>query len=138
METRLVRSRGFDPEKAPQLTSSRAAAEVAGKLVQSDRERLLALYLNTQNRLIGVQQVSVGARSSALVPPDAVLRAALLANAAGVILVHNHPSGRAEPSPEDKEMFRRLRDAGRLMDINVLDALVVADGRHTSLADLGV
>lgn len=138
METRLVRSRGFDPAAAPAITSSAAVADVARKLTRSDRERVLALYLNTQNRLVGVQQVSVGARASSLVPPDAILRTALLTNAAGLILVHNHPSGRADPSPEDKEVFRRLRQAGDLVDVKVLDHVVVADGRHVSMADLGV
>jgi len=138
VETRLVRSRGYRPDQLPAIASSQDVAALARRLPESDRERSLALYLDAKNRVIGVQQLSIGARSATLIPVDALLRTALLTNAAGMILVHNHPSGDATPSREDIAIFRRLREAGDLVDVRALDAVVVANGTHRSIAEMGV
>lgn len=137
VETRLVRSRGYRPDRLPTITSPADVAALARKLPDSDRERTLALYLNAQNRVVGVQQLSVGARSATLVPIDAVIRTALLANAAGFVLVHNHPSGDPTPSRPDADIYRRLKAAAELVDIRALDAVVVANGQYRSLEEQG-
>lgn len=138
VETRLVRSRGFDPTKAPQISRPAQVAELVRKLAGSDRERFFAFYLDTQNRVIGIQQVGIGGRDYAPAPPDVVMRAAILANAAGVIIVHNHPSGVPEPSAADRQGFRDLKAAGKLLAVEVLDAVVVANGTFVSLRDRGL
>jgi len=137
VETRLIRSRGYDPATAPQISEPAQAVALAAKLTQSDRERILVFYLSTQNRVLGIQQLSVGALASALAPVDAILRTALLAGAAGFIVVHNHPSGDPTPSGPDKDLHQRLTRAAELVDLRLLDSVVVGDGRWTSLRDRG-
>src|SRR5207302_8829691 len=109
-----------------------AIKEEFGRL---DREVFLALVLDGKNQLLGFNQVSVGSLSAALVHPREVFKAAILANAAAIILVHNHPSGDPEPSPEDRAITGRLKEAGELLGIKVLDHVVIGDGRYVSFAD---
>ncbi len=138
IETRLVRSRGYRPDRLPLISSPADVAALSRRITDSDRERSLALYLNAQNRVIGVQQLTVGARSATLIPVDTLLRTALLTNAAGMILVHNHPSGDVTPSREDIAIYRRLKDAGALVDVRALDAVVVGNGQYRSIEEMGV
>jgi len=77
----------------------------------------------------------VGTRNGSLVHPREVFKPAILSNAAAVLLIHNHPAGDPEPSAEDKAITRRLKEAGEILGINVLDHLVVGDGRYVSFAD---
>lgn len=100
-----------------------------------DRERFSVVLLDGKNRVLGIHIVSVGSLTAALVHPREVFKAAILANAASVILVHNHPSGDPEPSAEDRALTARLRQAGELLGITVLDHVVIGDGSYTSLAE---
>jgi DNA repair protein RadC len=101
-----------------------------------DREQFVAVILDGRNRILGFNLVSVGTLTSALVHPREVFKPAILANAAAIVLVHNHPSGDPEPSDEDKALTQRLKQAGDLMGIRVLDHVVIGDGRYVSLAEL--
>ena len=74
---------------------------------------------------------------STLVHPREVFKAAMLANAAAIVLAHNHPSGDPTPSPDDMALTRRLVDAGRLIGVDVLDHIVIGDGRHVSFRERG-
>ncbi len=111
----------------------RHAADVA-KLLSStignaDREHFVAVYLDTRHRVTHVHTVSVGHLSGAQVHPREVFKGAMLANAAALVVGHNHPSGDVNPSPEDRRIHERLRSAGELLGIEVLDAIVVGPGR---------
>ena len=117
-------------------------AEVAALLWRyfrdADREHFAALLLDTKNQLIGVTTISVGDLSSALVHPREVFKAAILANAASILLAHNHPSGDPTPSPEDVAVSRRLHEAGEILGIALLDHVVIGDGaRFVSLKEKG-
>lgn len=101
-------------------------------------ERFLVLLLNTKNRLLKVETVGVGTLNASLVHPREVFRAAIRAAAAAVIVSHNHPTGDPSPSPEDVELTRRLADAGRLVGIDLLDHVIVGEGRFLSLREEGV
>lgn len=103
----------------------------------ADREFVWAVLLNNQNRVIGVEEISRGSLTAALLHPREVFKAALLANAANVILVHVHPGGSPTPSAEDLAITKRLREVGELMGIPLLDHLVIGHGRYTSLRDDG-
>jgi hypothetical protein len=138
VETKLVRSRAWDPELDMRIGRPGDAIDVSRKIEGSDRERVLALYLDTKNNLVGVQQVSIGERSAAMIAPDVVYRTAVLTNSAGIIMIHNHPSGSVEASPEDIAAAQRLRDGARLMDVEVLDFIVVGDGRSNSFKERGL
>lgn len=137
VETKLARASGWDPELEARITSAESVYDVARRIEGSDRERLLALYLNTNNDLIGVQEAAIGGRGYAAVPVDSILRAGLLSNAAGIVLVHNHPSGKTDFSEQDKKISTQLNDAAKLMDMRLLDHVVIADGKFVSLRDEG-
>lgn len=111
------------------------AAEALGEhLAGADREHLAILMLDAKNQLLGVHTVSIGVLTGALVTPREVFKAAILANAASVIVGHNHPSGDPTPSPEDYLVTERLRASGELLDIPVADHVVLgAHGSFTSL-----
>jgi DNA repair protein RadC len=119
-----------------------ASGDVAtfmGSLVADyDRESFWVVLLNGKNRAIGVNLVSLGALTAALVHPREVLKPAILGNAAAMILVHNHPSGDPAPSGEDLALTRRLCEASELVGIRVLDHIIIGhDGAYRSLADEG-
>jgi DNA repair protein RadC len=123
----------------PSLTSPEAAAEVlVAELAGADRELCLAALLDTKHRLLEIATVSVGSIDHTFMSPREVFRDALLANAAALVLAHNHPSGDPEPSRDDELVTRRLVRAGELIGVEVLDHLVVGGRRWTSLARRGV
>lgn len=105
---------------------------------QADREEFLAVLVDNKNSMLGYNVVSVGSLTSALVHPREVYKPAILANAASVILVHNHPSGDPAPSPEDMEITKRLKETGEVLGIKVLDHIVIGDGRYFSFSDRGL
>jgi len=100
-----------------------------------DREHFVVLVLDGKNRCLGFNVVSVGSLTAALVHPREVFKPAILSNAAAVILIHHHPSGDPEPSAEDRALTARLRQAGELLGIRVLDHVVIGDGSYASLAE---
>ncbi|HZC19248.1 MAG TPA: DNA repair protein RadC [Rubrobacteraceae bacterium] len=99
-----------------------------GRIANLDRENFVAVLLNTKNEVIEAPLVSVGTLSASLVHPREVFKPAIRASAASVILAHNHPSGKVEPSREDREVTRRLAGAAEILGIEVLDHVIVGDG----------
>ena len=119
------------------ISSPEDAAEIAAKFfddMSSDREIFAVMLLNTKNRVIGINVVSVGSLTASVVHPREVFKAACLANATNIILTHNHPSGDPAPSKEDISITSRLVQAGRLMDIPVLDHIIIGDGTGRSMS----
>ena len=102
------------------------------------REVFKLLLLDGKNRLVKDVHISTGSLSLTIVHPREVFKPAVRESAAAVILLHNHPSGDPSPSPEDRELTRRLIEAGRIMGIRVLDHVVIGDGRYFSFADRGL
>ncbi|MFN8545533.1 MAG: JAB domain-containing protein [Candidatus Binatia bacterium] len=106
-----------------------------GRFEKADREEFLAVILDGRNQITGFNVVSVGSLTASLVHPREVFKPAILGNAAGVVLVHNHPSGDPEPSAEDKALTERLKQAGELLGIKVLDHIVIGDGRYVAFSE---
>ena len=102
-----------------------------------DRERFLALYLDTRHRVAALETVSVGSLNASLVHPREVFRAAVAMGAAAVIVAHNHPSGCAQPSGDDLELTARLDRCGELLGIALLDHLVAGGDEVTSIREYG-
>lgn len=128
-----------DIDERPEITSPDAAAGVLEPLLRgSDRERCVAALLDTKHRLLRTVTVSVGSLDHTFMSPREVLRDALLANAAAVVLAHNHPSGDPEPSRDDELITRRLVRAAEVVGIDLLDHLVVGGSRWISLARRGI
>jgi len=96
------------------------------------------LILDTRNRLKRLQVISRGSLNGSLVHPREVFREAVALQAAGLVLFHNHPSGDPTPSREDLSLTRRLREAGNIMGIEVLDHVIVGRGRFVSLKEKGL
>ncbi len=94
-------------------------------IVGRDRETFVTLHLDTRNCPIAMEVVSIGTLNGSMVHPREVFKAAILNNAAQIILAHNHPSGDPTPSREDIELTKRMREAGELLGIEVLDHLIV-------------
>ena len=112
-----------------ELRSPESAAAFLVKLVRDDtKEHFLAAYLDGRHRAIGHAVVSVGTATASLVHPREVFQPAVHLGAVAVILAHNHPSGDVRPSDEDRAVTKRLAEAGRVLGISVVDALVIERG----------
>jgi DNA repair protein RadC len=113
------------------------AATLTTMLQDEPSEVFAILCVTTKYRVIGYHEVSRGTLDSTLVHPREVYKVALLANAAAIILTHNHPSGDPSPSPDDIQLTRRLVDAGVLLGVDMLDHIIVGDGRYYSFKEAG-
>lgn len=123
----------------PLVSGPEAAADLLVPLAgYRDRERCVAAFLDTKHRLLRTATVSIGSIDHTFMAPREVFRDALLANAAALVVAHNHPSGDAEPSRDDELVTRRLARAGELLGVDLLDHLVVGGATWTSLARKGV
>jgi len=100
-------------------------------------ECFAVLMLNTRRRVKGHQFVSIGTMDTLLIHPREVFRAAIIAGAAALVLMHNHPSGDATPSEADIKVTRDLIRAGQLIKLEVLDHIIIGQGQHMSLRQLG-
>lgn len=128
-----------DASARPEVTSPESAARLlVPELAGRDRERCVAALLDTKHRLLEVGTISVGSLDHTFMAPREVFRDALLANAAALVLAHNHPSGDPEPSRDDELLTRRLVRAGELVGVELLDHLVVGGERWVSLARRGL
>lgn len=128
-----------DIDERPEVTSPEAAVELLARAVGgSDRERCVVALLDVKHRLLDVVTVSLGSLDHTFMAPREIMRDALLANAAALVLAHNHPSGDPEPSRDDEAVTARLVEAGHLMGITVLDHLVIGGSRWVSLARRGL
>jgi DNA repair protein RadC len=126
------------PARRPTVrTPADVAALVGPDMRYLDREHFKVVLLSTRHDVIAVESVAVGGLNSAVIHPREVFKAAIRHSAAAVILVHNHPSGDPEPSGDDLRLTARLADAGRILGIEVLDHVVVGDGRYVSLRERG-
>lgn len=107
-------------------------------LARADREHFVLVMLATSGRIIGLHTVHIGTLNASLVHVPDVFKAAILANAAAVIVAHNHPSGNLEPSAADVQITRQLVEAGKLLAIPVHDHLIIGHGSYVSLCERGL
>lgn len=122
----------------PQIKSP---ADVAGLLMVEmghlEQEHLRTVLLDTKNRVQQISTVYIGSVNSALIRVGEVFRDAIRRNSTSLIVVHNHPSGDPTPSPEDVLVTRQVVEAGKLLDIEVLDHLIIGRGRYVSMRERG-
>lgn len=103
------------------------------------QEHFLVAYLNRYNRVLGVLMHSSGGLTGTIADVRLIFGTALKAAASGIIISHNHPSGQLKPSSKDKEVTKRIRDAGDLLDIKLLDHIIVGhEGQYLSFSDEGL
>lgn len=103
-----------------------------------DREHFKAMYLDRKLKLMAIEEIAVGSLSSAIVQPREVFKPAIQRSAASIILLHNHPSGDPTPSAEDIEFTRRMKEAGQILGIDIIDHIIIGDNRYASLSNMGL
>jgi len=107
-------------------------------LEDADREKMILIALNRKGEPTAIQTISVGTLHSSLVHPREVFKTAILSNSASIILAHNHPSGDPTPSREDIEITKRIKEAGEILGIEILDHIIIGtDGKFSSLKTMG-
>lgn len=102
------------------------------------KETLKSILMDTKNRVLSIKTVSIGDLSSSIVHPREVFKDAIIASAASLIVAHNHPSGDPTPSADDVAVTKRLMDAGVIIGIDLLDHIVIGDGKFVSLKERGL
>lgn len=118
------------------ITSPSDVAEVFIPLLRDEvKEKFIVVCLNTANKIIKHELISVGNLNSSVVHPREVFKVAIENNSANIILLHNHPSGNPEPSREDISLTKKLIEAGKLMEIQVFDHIIIAGNNYCSLVE---
>ena len=138
---RLVKESSIPYNLEKSIANPATAAEIINQVFDMENqpnEVFAILCLNTKNKVAGAHIISQGSLSSSIVHPREVFKAAIANNAASIILAHNHPSGDPEPSRDDIETTHRLVNAGNILGINVLDHIIIGDGRYISLKEQGM
>ncbi|MEI2694945.1 MAG: DNA repair protein RadC [Saprospiraceae bacterium] len=121
------------------IVASRQAYDVIRlKMQDLGHEEFWILYLNRANKIMSVENISKGGITGTVADPRLIFSRALDIKACGVILVHNHPSGSTRPSNQDLELTKKLKSAGQLLDIQVMDHLIVTEDTYYSFADEGM
>ncbi|AYK14068.1 MAG: RadC family protein [Methanosarcina flavescens] len=107
------------------------------KMREQKKEKFITLCLDTKNQVLKEEVVSIGSLNASIVHPREVFKSALMESSASVIMVHNHPSGDPSPSREDIMVTEKIVEGGKLLGIDVLDHIIIGDGRYVSLKDEG-
>jgi len=127
------------PDERPTINSpADAAALVMYEMAALEQEHLRVMLLDRRNRVLEVTDLYRGSASSAQVRVGEVFREAIRKNASALIVIHNHPSGDPTPSPDDVALTRAIVQAGKMLDVDVLDHLVIGQGRWVSLKERGL
>ncbi|MBO4328797.1 MAG: DNA repair protein RadC [Bacteroidales bacterium] len=127
------------PEDRQTICNSKQAYEHFLPLIDDpSKEHFLVAYLNQRNRVIKVERISTGGITNTLADPKVIFKNALLKDATNLMVCHNHPSGDAKPSPDDRQLTKKLIAAGKLMDILVLDHLIIGENSYFSFAENGI
>jgi len=127
------------PKERPPIRSPSDAANILNYFIGTlDHEEMWVVDLDTRNRVMSLVKLYQGSVNQSQVRICEVFRQAILEDAPAVIVAHNHPSGNISPSPEDISVTRTIFQAGKLMDIDLLDHIIVSQGRFTSLKERGL
>ena len=122
-----------DRQPVPISGQDGVADFVRSALTDNSREHFIALYLDGANQVVSYSIISIGTATSSIVHPREVFQRAILVGAVSVIVAHNHPSGNLTPSAEDHKVTNRLKDAGEIIGIKLLDLLIVSHVAHRSI-----
>ncbi len=122
----------------PAVSSSSAVAEYLRSVLQDEtREIFVVIFLNRANRINGHHVISTGGITGTVADPRIIMKKALEENATGIILSHNHPSGNINPSREDINLTKKIKEAASYLDISVLDHIIIGNDKYYSFADSG-
>lgn len=128
-----------DPEEKPKITSSKDAFDLLkGDMMDLPREEFWVLLLNRANRVAKKKRVSEGGVSGTVADPKIIYKLALEELASGIIVAHNHPSGNLQASQSDLDLTKKLKEAGKFLEIQLLDHIIIANQKYLSFADEGM
>ena len=128
---RLVREKTLRYET--HITSPENSYKIAKEiLANADKETLAVFCLDTRNRINAINIVSIGTTNSADANPREIFKAAILSNSVAIVLAHNHPSGDCKPSSNDLKITRQVAEAGRILEIELLDHIVLGENDYWS------
>lgn len=134
--------RRISAEQPTDMVQVRCPGDAAGvltpQLSRAEQEHFVVLYLDIRNRIVDQETLYKGTLNCSLVRIAEVFRGAVRRQCAAIIVAHNHPSGDPAPSPEDVALTRRLVEAGKLMEVELVDHLVIGQGRFVSLRERGL
>ncbi|HCW07531.1 MAG TPA: hypothetical protein DGG95_09235 [Cytophagales bacterium] len=133
------RRKDQSPEDKPKVDSSQSAYNlIQGDLQDLPHEEFWVLLLNRANRLIKKKRVSEGGVSGTVADPKIIFKLAVEELASGIIVAHNHPSGNLKPSDSDMNLTKKLKEAGKVLEVGVFDHIIVAQQKYFSFADEGL
>jgi len=141
-EVKITYRPKFKVSERPQISKSKDAYDILiqqwdkGKIALLEEFKIL--LLNRRNRVLGIVHISSGGLSGTVADPKVIFTAALKACASGIMVCHNHPSGELDPSNEDLSLTRRLVDAGKMLDLKILDHLIICEDNYYSFGDDGI
>ncbi len=129
------------PAEREQITSSRDTYEILQRIYINEKiehvEYFYIMLLNRANKVLGWVKISEGGICSTTADIRVIMQSALLSNATGIILSHNHPSGNAAPSHQDIQLTQRIKEGATILDISLLDHVIITTDRYYSFADEG-
>lgn len=129
----LSQSKWFSDQK---VTSPQDIADIFIPLLRDDnKERFIVVCLNSSNKIIKHETISIGNLNSSVVHPREIFKVAIDNSSASIILIHNHPSGNPEPSNEDISITKKIVESGKILDIPVFDHLIIAGETYTSFIE---
>ena len=140
-EIKLSYATKFKASERPQIKSSQSAADILKSVWGDDIgfvEEFKILLLNRANRVLGVVPISKGGVAGTVIDNKIIFASAILACACSIIIAHNHPSSNKKPSSADLDITRKIKQAGEVLDIAVLDHLILTPEDYYSFADNGV
>jgi DNA repair protein RadC len=141
-EVELVYKSKIKASLRPVVTSAKQAYDVLWQTWDKNKvelqEQFKVLLINRGGKAVGIYELSTGGIAGTVADPRLIFMAALKANACSIILAHNHPSSNLKPSRADEELTRKIKEAGKFLEINVLDHIIVTEEGYYSFADEGV
>jgi len=141
-EIQLSYKSNVKPSLRPRITSSRDAYQVLRQSWDDGRlelvEQFKVMFTNRANKVLGIFEVSTGGMTGTVADPKLIFVAALKSGATGVLLAHNHPSGNLTPSQADIELTKKIKEGGKLLEIQLLDHIILTSESYYSFADEGL
>jgi DNA repair protein RadC len=141
-EIELIYKSKVKASERPMIKTSKEAADLLKQIWDENKidfvEQFKVLFLNRSNKVLGIFELSTGGVTGTVADPKLIFVAALKANATGIIISHNHPSGNLKPSNADEELTQKIKQAGLFLDIKLLDHIIVTSESYYSFADQGL
>ena len=141
-EVELIYKTKIKASERPLVKTSKEAADLLKQIWNENKidfvEQFKVLLLNRANKVLGVVELSSGGVTGTVADPKLIFVAALKANACNIIISHNHPSGNLKPSQMDEQLTQKIKQAGQLLDIKLIDHIIVSSEGYYSFSDEGL